>query len=173
MTSLVFSLILLENFSIIAMYRLQVGWNENMLKKRICIGCVIVLLIMIIMMRYLEKIETTDARQEEPDVVSSISMNRDQYLTVVANRDEIENKEELAKLLIQMCKESSFHTIKFSTDRGYATSLHMRVYLWRDKIEGYDPVMTVEFEPAEYGQGYDIVHDSEQFDLFVDGKLCE
>lgn len=141
-----------------------------MLKKRMCIGCVIVLLIM---MRYLEKIETTDVRQEEPDVVSSISMKRDQYLTVVANRDEIENKEELAKLLIQMCKENSFHTIKFSTDRGYATSLHMRVYLWRDKIEGYDPVMTVEFEPAEYGQGYDIVHDSEQFDLFVDGKLCE
>lgn len=141
-----------------------------MLKKRMCIGCVIVLLIM---MRYLEKIETTDVRQEEPDVVSSISMKRDQYLTVVANRDEIENKEELAKLLIQMCKENSFHTIKFSTDKGYATSLHMRVYLWRDKIEGYDPVMTVEFEPAEYGQGYDIVHDSEQFDLFVDGKLCE
>ncbi|MDY4202150.1 MAG: hypothetical protein SOY12_03745 [Schaedlerella sp.] len=121
----------------------------------------------------MEKIETTDVRQEEPDVVSSISMNRNQYLTVAANRDEIENKEELAKLLIQMCKENSFHTIKFSTDRGYATSLHMRVYLWRDKIEGYDPVMTVEFEPAEYGQGYDIVHDSEQFDLFVDGKLCE
>lgn len=141
-----------------------------MLKKRMCIGCVIVLLIM---MRYLEKIETTDVRQEEPDVVSSISMKRDQYLTVVANRDEIENKEELAKLLIQMCKENSFHTIKFSTDRGYATSLHMRVYLWRDKIEEYDPVMTVKFEPAEYGQGYDIVHDSEQFDLFVDGKLCE
>ena len=173
MTSLVFALILLEKFSIIAIHRLQRGWNENMLKKRICIGCVIVLLIMIIMMRYLEKIETNDARQEEPDVVNSISMNKDQYFTVVANRDKIENKEEFAKLLIQMCKENSFHTIKFSTDRGYATSLHMRVYLWRDKIEEYDPVMTVEFEPAEYGQGYDIVHDSEQFDLFVDGKLCE
>ena len=112
-------------------------------------------------------------KEGEPDVISSIKMNQDEMLTVVANRNQIENKEEFAKLLIQMCKENSFHTIKFSTDRGYATSLHMRVYLWRDKIEGYDPVMTVEFEPAEYGQGYDIVHDSEQFDLFVDGKLCE
>lgn len=31
----------------------------------------------------------------EPDVVSSISMNRDQILTVVANCDEIENIENL------------------------------------------------------------------------------
>ena len=30
----------------------------------------------------------------DPDVVSSISMGRDQYLTVVANCDEIEDKEE-------------------------------------------------------------------------------
>ena len=56
----------------------------------------------------------------EPDVVSSISMNRDQYLTVVANRNRIEDKEEFAKLLVKMCRENSFHTIKFSTDRGYA-----------------------------------------------------
>lgn len=68
----------------------------------------------------------------EPDVVSSISMNRDQILTVVANCDEIENKEEFAWKLIEMCRENSFHTIKFSTDRGYATSIDMRVYLWKD-----------------------------------------
>ena len=24
-----------------------------------------------------------------------------------------------------------------------------------------------------FEKGYDIVHDSEQFDLFVDGKICE
>ena len=72
----------------------------------------------------------------EPDVVSSLSMNRDQYLTVVANRDEIDDKEEFAWKLIEMCQENSFHTIKFSTDRGYATRIRMSVYLWKDEIEG-------------------------------------
>ena len=72
-----------------------------------------------------------------------------------------------------MCKENSFHTIKFSTDRGYATSPHMRVYLWRDKIEGYDLVMTVEYEPAEYGRGYDIVNNPDKFELCVNGELIE
>lgn len=107
------------------------------------------------------------------DVVSSVSMNRDQYLTVVANRDNIEDKEEFAKLLIEMCKENSFHTIKFSTDRGYATSVDMRVYLFQDKIEGHEPVMIVKYEPIEYGKGYDIVHNPDQFKLTIDGKTYE
>ena len=33
----------------------------------------------------------------EPDVISSIIMNNEQYLTVVANRNEIENEEEFKK----------------------------------------------------------------------------
>lgn len=35
----------------------------------------------------------------EPDVISSIIMNNEQYLTVVANRNEIENEEEFAKIV--------------------------------------------------------------------------
>ena len=73
----------------------------------------------------------------EPDVVNSISVNRDQNLTVVANCDEIKDKEEFAWKLIETCRENSFHTIKFSTDRGYATRIHMNVYLWKDEIEGH------------------------------------
>ncbi len=142
-----------------------------MLKKGVCIGCAI--MVLIIMMGHFLEIKTKNDSKMVPDIINSLSMDRDQYLTVVANRDEIEDKEEFVELLVQMCKENSFHTIKFSTDRGYATSLYMKVYLWRDKIEGYDPVMIVEYEPAECGRGYDIVHDSEQFNLFVDGKLCE
>ena len=109
----------------------------------------------------------------KPDVVSSISINRDQYLTVVANRDRIEDKEEFAKLLVKMCRENSFHTIKFSTDRGYATSVNMRVYLWKAEIEGNEPVMVVEYEPTEYGGEYDIMHASNQFRLMIDGIICE
>lgn len=94
-------------------------------KKRICIVCVI--MVFSIMMGYLFEKKSEVEISMEPDVVSSISMNRDQYLTVVANRDRIEDKEEFAKLLVKMCTENSFHTIKFSTDRGYATGMQIPV----------------------------------------------
>lgn len=138
-----------------------------------CIWVLCVMAVLIITMEYFIKPNSEEDVPMAPDVVSSISMNRDQYLTVAANRDNIEDKEEFAKLLIEMCKENSFHTIKFSTDRGYATSVDMRVYLFQDKIEGHEPVMIVKYEPVEYGKGYDIVHNPDQFKLTIDGKTYE
>lgn len=138
-----------------------------------CIWVLCVMAVLIITMEYFIKPNSEEDIPMAPDVVSSISMNRDQYLTVVANRDNIEDKEEFAKLLIEMCKENSFHTIKFSTDRGYATNVDMRVYLFQDKIAGHEPVMIVKYEPVEYGKGYDIVHNPDQFKLTIDGKTYE
>ena len=109
----------------------------------------------------------------EPDVINSIRSGNDERLTIIANRDEIEDKEEFARLLVKMCQENSFKTIKFSTDFGYATRLNMRVYLWRDEIEGNEPVMTVDFEPIDWKPGYDIVNNPEMFELYVDGELVE
>ena len=129
--------------------------------------------VFIITMEYFIKPNSEEDVPMAPDVVNSISMNRDQYLTVVANRDNIEDKEEFAKSLLEMCKENSFHTIKFSTDKGYATSVDMRVYLFQEKIEGHEPVMIVKYKPIEYGKGYDIVHDPDQFKLTIDGKTYE
>ena len=138
-----------------------------------CIWVLCAMAVLIITMEYFIKPNSEEDVPMASDVVSSVSMNRDQYLTVVANRDNIEDKEEFAKLLIEMCKENSFHTIKFSTDRGYATSVDMRVYLFQDKIEGHEPVMIVKYEPIEYGKGYDIVHNPDQFKLTIDGKTYE
>lgn len=109
----------------------------------------------------------------EPDVINSIRSGNDERLTIVANRDEIEDKEEFARLLVSMCQENSFKTIKFSTDFGYATKLNMRVYLWRDEIQGNEPVMTVDFEPVDWKPGYDIVNNPEMFELYVNGELIE
>lgn len=109
----------------------------------------------------------------DPDVINSIRSNNDERLVVIANRDEIEDKVEFAKLLVKMCQENSFQTIKFSTDQGYATSLKMQVYLWRDEVEGNDPIMTVEFKPIEWNIEYDIVNNPEEFELYVDGELVE
>lgn len=112
-------------------------------------------------------------KEGEPDLLSSFSVNRDENLVVIANRNKIEDKDEFARQLVRMCKENSFQSIKFSTDRGYATSLDMRVYLWRDEVEGNDPIMTVEYKPDKWNQEYDIVNNPEEFRLYVDGELVE
>ena len=49
--------------------------------------------------------------EREPDLLNSFSMNRDENLVVIANRDKIEDKDEFARLLVRMCKENSFHSI--------------------------------------------------------------
>ena len=105
-------------------------------------------------------------KEGEPDVVGSFSMNRDENLTVVANRKNISDKEAFARLLLKMYKENSFHSIKFSTDHGYATSLDMTVYSWKEDIENGKSIMQIEFRPIEYGKDYDIVHN-------LDGVLEE
>ena len=112
-------------------------------------------------------------KEGEPDVISSMKMNQDETLTVVANRKQIEDKEDFAKLLVKKYKENSFQSVRFSTDYGYATSLNLRVYLWEDEIEGQEPVMVVEYKPVEWGMDYDIVHDPEKFQMYVDGELME
>ncbi len=74
-------------------------------------------------------------KEGEPDVVGTFSVNRDENLTVVANRKNIEDREAFARELLQMYKDDSFYSTKFSTDRGYATSLDMNIYLWKEDIE--------------------------------------
>ena len=49
----------------------------------------------------------------------------------------------------------------------------IRVYLWEDEIEGQEPVMVVEYKPVEWGMDYDIVHDPEKFQMYVDGELMK
>ena len=71
----------------------------------------------------------------EPDVISSMIVNNEQYLTVVANRNKIENEEEFTKLLIKMYEENSFHSVKFSTDMVDTEKVYMKVYFWRDEIK--------------------------------------
>ena len=104
-------------------------------------------------------------KEGEPDVVGSFSMNRDENFTVVANRKNISDKEAFARLLLKMYKENSFHSIKFSTDHGYATSLDMTVYSWKEDIENGESIMQIEFRPIEYGKDYDLVHNPDKYVL--------
>ena len=139
-------------------------------------------------------------KEGEPDVVGTFSINQDENLTVVANRENIEDREAFARELLQMYKENSFHSTKFSTDRGYATSLDMNIYLWKEDIEEKhncsdlrsrhldnccrkylwkediedgESVMTAEYRPVEYGKDYDVVNNPDKFQLYIDGKEVE
>lgn len=82
-------------------------------------------------------------------------------------------REAFARELLQMYKENSFHSTKFSTDRGYATSLDMNIYLWKEDIEDGESVMTAEYRPVEYGKDYDVVNNPDKFQLYIDGKNVE
>ena len=102
-------------------------------------------------------------KEGEPDVVGTFSINR----------ENIEDREAFARELLQMYKENSFHSTKFSTDRGYATSLDMNIYLWKEDIEDGESVMTAEYRPVEYGKDYDVVNNPDKFQLYIDGKEVE
>ena len=112
-------------------------------------------------------------KEGEPDVVGTFSVNRDENITVVANREDIEDREAFARKLLQMYKDNSFYSTKFSTDRGYATSLDMTIYLWKEDIEDGESVMTAEYRPVEYGKDYDVVNHPDRFQLYIDGKEVE
>ena len=70
---------------------------------------------------------------------------------------------------ILSCKVS-FHSTKFSTDRGYATSIDMNIYLWKEDIEDGESVMTAEYRPVEYGKDYDVVNNPDKFQLYIGEK---
>ena len=112
-------------------------------KWKMVIFVVLVLVVVTILGIGLE--EEKRRAEGEPDVVSSIIVNNEQYLTVVANRNEIENEEEFTKLLIKMYEENSFHSVKFSRDMVEPEKIYMKVYLWKDEVKKNQPNLGIEF----------------------------
>lgn len=112
-------------------------------KWKMVISVVLVLVVVTILGIGLEGEERR--AEGEPDVVSSMIVNNEQYLTVVANRNEIENKEEFTKLLIKMYEENSFHSVKFSRDMVEPEKIYMKIYLWKDEVKKNQPNLGIEF----------------------------
>lgn len=109
-----------------------------------------------------------------PDAVSSMSNDGWQYLKVVANSDRIDDEETFAREVIQMCRENSFRSIRFSTDiNGYPSGLEITAYLNRKDLEKNEPVCEIEFRTEGYREDCDIKNDVEQFHLYLDGKEIE
>lgn len=114
--------------------------------RRKCKMIVAAVLMLAVMMG--SDLEWNEKRVEgEPDVVSSMIVNNEQYLIVVANRNEIENEEEFKKLLIRMYEENSFHSVKFSTDISDPEKVYMKVYPFRETIieKETDPILAFKY----------------------------
>ena len=109
-----------------------------------------------------------------PDITSCVSVNNDHYLTVIANIDKIEDKEEFARRVICMCQKNSFRSIRFSTDiNGYPSELNITVYLNRKDIEKKEPVCKIEFITDDYNKDYNIKNDTDKFRLYLDGNKIQ
>lgn len=110
-----------------------------------------------------------------PDVVGSTVFDTDYNLTVVANSDKIEDKEEFARTVVHMCQDNSFRSVKFSTDiRGYPTELNISVFLSRKDVEERkEPVYKIKFATDDFTKGYNIKEKPDKFKLYLDGKEIE
>jgi len=111
--------------------------------------------------------ETNAITYKEPDVVSSTTYNQEYHLNLIANRNQIDDKWKFAEEVIQMCKDNSFRTIRFSYDLGYPTGMYIEVYLNEEDFENGKTVMKITYCQREGSSGYDIINNPEEFELMV------
>lgn len=82
-----------------------------------------------------------------PDVVASRTENGESFLTVVANADRIEDKQEFVGKVVDMYEKNEFHTTRFSRDMGEPPeTVYMTVYLKKADIEDGSPVCEIEYK---------------------------
>lgn len=147
--------------------------NTTLKKTKIIILTLLLILTAIFLTQYISDFFQNYKHEHSgiPDLVNSFSTNSDYTLTVVANSDSIENKEDFARHIITMCRENSFKTIQFSTDLGgYPTSLDISVYLQQEDIRTSEPICEIRYIPNENTKEYDIKNHPEKFSLYLDGK---
>ena len=112
-------------------------------------------------------------KAQSEDAVNSTRFNTTEHLTVVANQEEIADKEELAKQIIKMCRENSFQSIKFSYDMVCPTELQINVYKTEKDLNDNKQFCEIAYLLDEENGEYDIIHNPEKFILYVDGEKVE
>ena len=116
--------------------------------------------------------DTVRKTREVPDCVVSNRTDGDYWLTIIANRKEIEDKEEFAKELIEQVRNDGFHRIKFFyEDCGeYPTGLRMSVYLTEEEWQNreVEPYMTINVTQENVSNGYNVVEHLDQFQFEIE-----
>lgn len=104
-----------------------------------------------------------------PDAVSSSYDGSRCRLSVVANSDDIGDREAFAREVVEMCRDNAFHSIRLSTDvSGWPNSLDIAVYLHRRDIGNRGAVMRIRYEPADGSREHDIKNDPDQYKLIIE-----
>lgn len=103
-----------------------------------------------------------------PDLRSTITSGNDYYMSVVSNSKTIENREEFAKQIIQMCIDNSFKSVILSNDEnGYPRRMKVSVYHTAEEIGKDDAVFQFSYEPKELNVEYDIRSNPEKYELKI------
>lgn len=113
------------------------------------------------------------AISEIPDVINSSRFNTTDHLNVVANQETVEDKNELAKQIIEMCQNNSFQSIKFSYDMVCPTELQINVYKTEKDFDDNKQFCKIAYLSEEENADYDILHDPEKFTMYVDGEIVK
>lgn len=125
-----------------------------------------VIVLLMIMCSACNKNEETVIKGE-PDVVNSTIYNQEYHLNLIANRNQIDDKWKFAEEVIQMCKDNSFRTIRFSYDLGYPTGVYIEVYLNEEDFQNGKIIMEITYCQEDESSGYDIINNPEEFELMV------
>lgn len=137
--------------------------NQKILKILICI-------VSILIIGYQRK----ESQRLEIDAVSSVSMNDQEKLVIVANSNGIEDRIKLAKEVLRKYMDNSFQSIRLSTDlREDITCLQVSVYLKENQIKEYNPIMEIEYKLQRVSLEDDIWENPEQVEIFIDGEKID
>ena len=108
----------------------------------------------------------------KPDMVSTINSMNCEYCSIIAYRNQISDKIEFARKLIEMCRENDYETIKFATDvRGYPSGLYLNVYLTKKDFENEKIYMKIKYVPKECEENSNIKDNIEKYQLYIDDNL--
>lgn len=108
----------------------------------------------------------SETQSDIPDCVVSNTFNDEYSLTIIANREKIEDKELFAKELVEMARNNDFKTILFSYDEvGYPTRLEMTVYLNEKDWQNHNSVMRISLTQHNILDNYNIVEHLDKFQL--------
>ncbi len=108
------------------------------------------------------------------DAVSSVSMDDQEKLLVVANCNRINDKKQIAKEVLQKYMDNSFQSIRLSTDlREDVTCLQVSVYLKENHIKEGTPIMEIEYKLQRVSLEDNIWEHSEQVEILIDGEKID
>lgn len=132
------------------------------------------MVIVIVIIMFVAKYENEKEEYKSPELVSTINSMNHEYCSIIVHNKQILEKTQLALFLIELCGENNFDNIKFATDvRGYPSGVSLSVYLTENDFVTGNQYMNVRYEMIECRKDCNIKDDSENYQLYIDGKLVE